>query len=156
MGVSESTNNFGFRIYKLYKDSPLEKAGLRELEDFIIPPEGVNDINFREFLNKYLNKAIELAIYNFTTRSFYKLSVTPNLNWGHGGKGSLGGLISYEKFTTAHLNLLRILKVNENSLAYKIGLVPSTDYIIAVKPEKENYISLNSKNNDPFSLFLFT
>lgn len=158
MGVTESTNNFGFRVYKLYKESPLEKAGIKELEDFIIPPEGVNDLNFKEYLNKYINKKIELVIYNFTSRNFYKISVTPNLNWGTGPcstKGCLGGLVSYEKFSSAHLNLLRILKVNENSLAFKIGLIPFNDYIIAVKPQNDNFISLNSntKNNDPLSFF---
>jgi hypothetical protein len=158
MGVTESSNNFGFRVYKLYKESPLEKAGIKELEDFIIPPEGVNDLNFREYLSKFINKKIDLVIYNFTSRSFHKVSVIPNLNWGNGPcstKGCLGGLVSYEKFSTAHLNLLRILKVNENSLAHKIGLTPLNDYILAVKPQNDNFISLNSnsKNNDPLSLF---
>jgi len=153
MGASESLNTYGFRVYKLYEESPLIKAGLKELEDFIVPPEGINDTNFKEFLNKFLNKNIELTIYNMPSRSFYKISVIPNLSWGSGSKGSLGGLISYENYSTAHLNLLKILKVNEGSIAQKVGILAEDDYIIAIKPESENFISLNTKTNDPLSLF---
>lgn len=156
MGTTESTmekNHYGFRIYKIYKNSPLEQAGLRELEDFIIPPDGFVDENLKLYLNKNLNKNIDLLIFNLKSKCFNKVSVTPSLSWGEGKKGCLGAIVSLENYQTAHFRLLRVLKVKENSISNKIGLMPNEDYIIGIKPKsQEEIIPLNSKDSDPFSL----
>jgi hypothetical protein len=148
MGAIESnnSNNFGFRIYHIYPESPLINKGIKELEDFILPPKGVDNLNFRDYLVKYQGKAIQLIIYNIPTRRFFPITVTL------GKSGTLGSLVSYENYAYAHLNALKILKVNENSLSSKIGL-KKDDYIIAIQPETEELISLNSQNCDPLTLF---
>ena len=46
MGVNESNikndKESGFRIYKIINGGPLDKAGLKILDDFLIPPEEIN------------------------------------------------------------------------------------------------------------------
>ena len=146
----------GYRIYKLFQEGPLYKAGLRELEDFIIPPMEINefDNDIREFLIKNLEKEIDLKIYNIKCKKFSYIKVTPSLNWKKSGIGFLGANICYENYIKAEINLLRVLKVSPNTLSHKIELIPSEDYIIGVKPEKDNIIPLNSNNGtDPILLF---
>lgn len=148
MGVSESSNNnkYGFRVYQFYPDSPLIESGIKELEDFILPPKGIDNLNFKDYLVTYSGKVIELIIYNIPSRLFSSITVTIGKN------GTLGSLVCYEDYTTAHLNSLKILKVNENSLSSKIGL-KKDDFIIAIQPLGEDLISLNSPNCDPLTLF---
>ena len=60
----------------------------------------------------------------------------------------------YENYVSAHKNILRVLKVNENSSAQMIELIPGEDFIIAIRPENEDIISLNSNlNKDPLTIF---
>jgi hypothetical protein len=154
MGIVESNidnNCYGYRIYKLFKGGPLEKAGLKEFEDFIIPPHDFQDFNLKDFLNKNHNTAIQLKVYNLSIRNFYKVSVVP-MTLEVGNKLSLGATVVYENYLTAMTNVLQVLKVNESSLARKIGLT-CEDYIIGIKPQRAEIIPLNSKDTDPFTLF---
>ena len=147
---------YAFRIYKLIEDGPLFKSGLRELEDFIIPPAlfNNNEYEIREYLNKCLEKEIDLKIYNLNTKNFSFVKVTPSLTWKKAEKGCLGAIICYENYLNAENNLLRIISVISNTLCDKIGLIPYEDYIIGVKPHKEHIISLNSpQGTDPIILF---
>jgi len=148
--------HYGFRIYKLIEDGPLCRAGLKELEDFIIPPPEFchDEYELREYLKKSLEKEIELEIYNLTMRDFYSVKVTPSINWKNSDKGCLGALICFENFISAQYNLLRVVKVISNSLSEKIGLIPYDDYIIGVKPKNDKIFTLNSsEGTDPIILF---
>lgn len=159
MGNSDSIVEkkfYGFRIYKLIEEGPLHKAGLKELEDFIIPPPEFshNDYEIREYLNKSLEKEIDLKIYNLKNRDFSFVKVTPSLKWKNSDKGCLGALICFENFIDAQYNLLRVVKVISNSLSEKIGLLPYEDYIIGVKPKNDKIFTLNSpEGTDPIILF---
>jgi len=79
--------------------------------------------------------------------------VKPSQNWGEGKHGALGASVRYENYMNAHKNLLRVLTVNEGSLAQKIGLKPIEDFIIALRPENEDIVSLNAPNKDPLTYF---
>lgn len=159
MGNSESIaekKHYGFRIYKLIEDGPLSKAGLKELEDFIIPPQEFShdEYQLREYLKKSLDKEIELIIYNLRMRDFFSVMVTPSLNWKNSDKGCLGALIGFENYIKAQYNLLRVVKVIPNSLSDRIGFVPYDDYIIGVKPKNDRIFTLNSsEGTDPIVLF---
>lgn len=159
MGNSNSIvekKHYGFRIYKLIEEGPLFRAGLKELEDFIIPPPEFShdEYELREYLNKSLEKEIELKIYNLKMRDFTSVKVTPSLNWKHSDKGCLGALICFENFISAQFNLLRVVKVISNSLSEKIGFVPYDDYIVGVRPKNDRIFTLNSsEGTDPIVLF---
>jgi len=159
MGNSDSIvekKNYGFRIYKLLENGPLSNAGLKELEDFIIPPPEFshNEYELREYLNQSLEKEIDLKIYNLTKRDFYYVKVTPSLNWKNSDKGCLGAQICFENFLNAQFNLLRVIKVISGSLSEKIGLIPNEDYIVGVKPKNDRIFTLNSsEGTDPIVLF---
>lgn len=160
MGIVESSSldqqYFGFRIYRLFDDGPLKRTGVCELEDFIIPPEDVvyNSIPFTDFIKQSINKEITLRVFNLKRRNFKEIQVTPSTNWGDGKHGALGASVRYENYVSAHKNILRVLKVNQNSLAHMIQLIPGEDFIIALRPENEDIISLNSNlNKDPLTIF---
>ena len=84
MGVFEETSatgsQFGFRIYKLIKDSPLEKAGLKEMTDFIIPPNEVlsQKNTFNDWILSLAHKTIKTKIYSLLNRNFKEVEVKTN------------------------------------------------------------------------------
>jgi len=158
MGVSESIHideKFcGFRVYKIIPGGPLENAGIKELEDFIIPPADLN-LNkqpFYEYIRINAGKKIPLSIYSLATRTFSDFEISPGLN--EKGQGFLGATVRYENWSTADKNLLRVLRVRENSLANKkLGLIPGDDFIIAIRPDDEDIITLNKADIEPLDYF---
>lgn len=162
MGITESTvldeKYFGFRVYKLIEGGPLHNAGVKELEDFIIPPKAVfeNRIPFYEFIRLNQNKALDLQIYSLSKRIFYDINITPNLEWSPEGKseGYLGAGVRYENWKTASTNLLRVVKVKNNLPAHLVlNLIPNEDFIIALRPAGKDIFSLNKDHSDPLTLF---
>ena len=157
MGVFEETSSngsqFGFRIYKLIKDSPLEKAGVKEMTDFIIPPEEVlNQKNtFNDWILSLADKTIKMKIYSLLNRNFKEVEIKTNPT---GTKdGILGAGVKYEDYENADKRLLHVTSVIENSFAQnKLGLVPDDDYIIAVKTKSSPIISLNKDEFNPLEI----
>jgi hypothetical protein len=160
MGITEShileEKYYGFRVYKLNPLGPLAKAGLKELEDFIIPPLEVqeNKMPFYEFVKVNSNKCVQFSIYSTAKRCFSVIDVTPNNTWGTANEGYLGASVRYENWSTSHSNLLRVLSVKPGSNAEKMKLIPMEDYIIALRPENKDIITLNNDNTDPLTLFM--
>ena len=62
--TSSNGSQFSFRIYKLIKDSPLEKAGVKEMIDFIIPPDEVLNQNITDWILFLADKTIKMKIYS--------------------------------------------------------------------------------------------
>lgn len=161
MGVTDSSLNdekfCGFRIYKIIPEGPLHKAGLKELEDFIIPPEDVKShkISFSDYILQNYGKLINLTVYSLLKGYFYSVNITPYLNWSENkDQGYLGASVRYENWLTANKYLLRVISVNKNSPAEKLlNLTPMEDYIIAIRPENEDFLTLNVDVTDPLSLF---
>jgi hypothetical protein len=148
---------YGFRVYKVADNGPLAKAGVRELEDFIIPPSEVfsNKIPFYEYVRQYANKPITLNIYSLSKRYFSTLEIIPTDDWTpKKDQGYLGASVRYENWSTADRLLLRVLRVNQNSIAHKIlNLTPQEDFIIALRPDGEDIITLNKDSLDPLTMF---
>jgi hypothetical protein len=157
MGAFEETSSngsqFGFRIYKLIKDSPLEKAGVKEMTDFIIPPDEVlNQKNtFNDWILSLADKTIKMKIYSLLNRNFKEVEIKANPT---GTKdGILGAGVKYEDYENADKRLLHVTSVIENSFAQsKLGLVPNDDYIIAVKTKSSPIISLNKDEFNPLEI----
>lgn len=160
MGIVESSSLdqqfFGFRIYKLFDEGPLKQTGVCELEDFIIPPEDIvtNSVPFTDFIKQNLNSSVTFRVFNLRRRNFKEISVVPRTDWGDGKHGALGASVRYENYVSAHKNILRVLKTNENSLARNMNLVAGEDFIIALRPQDEDILSLNSNlQKDPLTNF---
>ena len=159
MGITDShvleEKYFGFRVYKLNQNGPLAKAGVKELEDFVIPPSEVfeNKVPFYDYVKLNANKNINLTIYSTSKRLFYTIDIIPNNTWGDPNEGYLGACVRYENWSTSHTNLLRVIKVKSNSNAEKMNLIANEDYVIALRPENKDIITLNNDTTDPLTLF---
>jgi hypothetical protein len=158
MGVSEShtidEKLYGFRIYKLIENGPLHLAGVKELEDFIIPPTETsqNKIPFYEYIRNNAGRKIKFNIYSLSKRIFYTVDITIGNN--EKAEGFLGATVRYENWSTADKNLLRVIRVKENSLAQKdLNLIPSEDFVIALRPDFEDIFTLNKDDLDPLTNF---
>ena len=157
MGVFEEPSSnitqFGFRIYKLIKDGPLDKAGIKEITDFIIPPNEVlfQKNTFKDWIVSIADQTIKIKIYSLLTRNFKIIEVKTNK--GDSKDGILGASVKFENFENADKKLLHVTSVLENSFAKnKLGLNANDDYIIAVKGKNTNVISLNNEEYNPLEI----
>jgi hypothetical protein len=158
MGINESIpideKNFGFRLYKIFPNGPLDKVGLKEIENFLIPPEEIykRQIRFSDYIQENADKKLKLNIYSILKRNFFQVEIQLNK---YGDKnGILGGTIRYENFTTAYKKVLHVIKVKENSFSKnELHLDELNDYLIALKPEDGDFQTLNCSNENPLKAF---
>jgi flagellar biosynthesis GTPase FlhF len=155
MGNESPINHFqyGFRIYHLIKNGPLEKIGCKSLSDFIIPPNEIisKKINFIDYLKINAGKEINLTIFSLLSRKSKIISI--KCNEKNSNDGIIGASVNFENFINAHKNVLHIIKVKEYSFAsVELKLKENEDFIIAVKPKQHEIISLNQENCDPLTV----
>ena len=153
MGVYDSlpqdSQRYGYRIYTLVKNGPLFLSKVSELSDFIIPSQEVIDkkISFSDWISSIANKELNLRIYTLKTRTFKDIIIKTNDK--DNKDGILGASVRFENWSISHKKVLHILKVEENSFAEKIGIIPEKDYIVAVRPSGHQILSLNIEDKDP-------
>ena len=158
MGVYDSlpqdSQRYGYRIYTLVKNGPLFLSKVSELSDFIIPSQEVIDkkISFSDWISSIANKELNLRIYTLKTRTFKDIIIKTNDK--NNNDGILGASVRYENWSISHKKVLHILKVEENSFAEKIGIIPEKDYIVAVRPSGHQILSLNIEDKDPYFVLL--
>ncbi len=145
MGCAESHEHYGYRIYSLVPDAPIQLAGLKELEDFIVPEKGKRNMSLKEYIDRHSDD-IEFNVYNLRSRTFRKVRIDIK------NKPYLGAIVNFEDYLTARSNLLHVQKVKFNTPAEKLGLVSEDDYIIAIKDRYDEIYSLNSELNDPLCI----
>ena len=157
MGVFEETSSnitqFGFRIYKLIKDGPLDKVGIKEITDFIIPPNEVlfQKNTFKDWILSIANQTIKIKIYSLLARNFKIIEVKTNKS--DSKEGILGASVKFENYENAEKKLLHVTSVLENSFAKKnLGLNANDDYLIAVKGKNTSIISLNNEEYNPLEI----
>lgn len=157
MGIfeEESSDNskFGFRIYTIIKDGPLDKAGVKEITDFIIPPDDVlNHKNtFKDWILSIADQTIKIRIFSLLSRNFKMIEVKTNKS--DSKDGVLGAGVKFENIENAEKKLLHVTSVMENSFAKnKLGLMPNDDYIIATKGKNTRIISLNIEEYNPLEI----
>jgi hypothetical protein len=144
---------FGFRIYKLIKDGPLDKAGAKEMTDFIIPPDEVlyQKNTFKDWILSIADQTIKMKLYSLSIRNFKIIEIKTNK--ADSKDGVLGAGVKFENFENAEKKLLHVISVQENSFAQKnLGLIPNEDYIIAVKGKDTRIISLNIEEYNPLEV----
>jgi hypothetical protein len=158
MGVEQSNfsssklKNFGYRIYKLKKDGILFNLGLKELEDFIIPPENLIDknISFIDWLKLNKENKIILKIFSILKRNFRTIEINNNNN----NDKILGATIRFENYINAIKKCLHVIKIKENSFSQlKLKLEENNDFLIAIQPKGKEIQSLNVSNKNPLNYF---
>eukprot|EP00922_Rhytidocystis_sp_ex-Travisia-forbesii_P041445 GHVS01061907.1.p1 GENE.GHVS01061907.1~~GHVS01061907.1.p1 ORF type:complete len:519 (+),score=97.14 GHVS01061907.1:233-1789(+) len=135
MGAGQSDANGGFRIFKVSRNSPAERAGLEVFFDYIVEIDDLQVIHaseesqrsFFEKVQQCVNQQIKLVVYNVRTKRFRDVYVTP-AKWG--GTGLLGATVRYDIFESASTQGVRVLDVFTNSPAASAGLVPYSDFIL--------------------------
>ena len=157
MGVFEETSSnvfqFGFRIYSLINDGPLQKAGAKIITDFIIPPDEVinQKLTFKQWVSSLADKTNNIKVYSLLNRNFRIIEVKTNKS--DSKDGILGAGVKFENYENAGKKLLHVTSVKENSFAQdKLGLIPNDDYIIAVKGKSPEIISLNNIEYNPLEI----
>ena len=158
MGGAESVQSNekynGFRIYKLIPNGPLEKSNLKIIDDFIIPPEELflKKIPFCDWVKEKADQTIKLQIYSLSKRAIKEIEI--KVNPIGSPEGFLGGSVRFENYQTAERKVLHALKVKEKSFAKEqLGLTPFEDYLIAIRPNKGDILSLNKTIGNPLELF---
>ena len=140
---------YAFRIYKIYNYSPLKRLEIKELSDFIIPPNELNtrQITFKDYIKENTNKKIKLKIFSLLYRKVKEIEIEIN-DTINNREGVLGCEMNYENFIQAQEKLLHVIKVKENSFAKdSLYLIENQDYIIGIKNLSEGkYYSINNDN----------
>ena len=150
--IKRSPKEYAFRIYKIYNFSPLKKLDIKELSDFIIPPEELytKGLTFKNYLKEKQNQKIKLRIFSLLFRKIKEIEVEINDTIDN-KEGVLGCELNYENFVQAQQKLLHVINVHENSFAKDtLYLIENQDYIIGIKVLNEGkYFSINNdKLND--------
>ena len=150
---SQDLKKYGLRIYTIIKNGPLDKSGVKELTDFIIPPEEVltSQISFSDWVQTHSNQEVVISFYSLLTKKFRDVKIKTN---PLGSKeGVLGASVGKENWTTANKNVLHVISVKEDSFAKKeLGLIPNEDYIIGVKCMSSPIIPLNHDEFSPLEI----
>ena len=140
---------YAFRIYKIYNYSPLKRLEIKELSDFIIPPNELNtrQITFKDYIKENTNKKIKLKIFSLLYRKVKEIEIEIN-DTINNREGVLGCEMNYENFIQAQEKLLHVIKVKENSFAKdSLYLIENQDYIIGIKNLNEGkYYYINNDN----------
>ena len=149
--LNNSQKEYAFRIYKIYNFSPLKRMEIKELSDFIIPPNELysKGLSFKDYLKDKKNQKIKLKIFSLLYRRIneIEIEISDTIN---DKEGILGCELNYENFIQAQRKLLHVLKVKENSFAKDtLYLIENQDYIIGIKILHDGkYYSIN---NDKFN-----
>ena len=141
MGIDDESEKkikykeYAFRIYKIYNFSPLKKLDIKELSDFILPPQELytKNITFKNYIKENQNKKIKLKIFSLLYQKIKEFEIELNENYDN-KEGVLGCEMNYENFIEAQKKLLHVIKVKDNSFAKDtLYLVENFDYIIGIK-----------------------
>ena len=156
MGIEETNEqpqtpsyekDYAFRIYKIFNNSPLKHLGIKELSDFIIPPNELykRKISFQKWLQEKNNQNIKLKIFSLLTKRIKEIEITLN-NINNNNEEVLGCSLNFENYKTAERKLLHVLKVKENSFAQEsLYLIENQDYLIGIKSLNDGkYYSINN------------
>ncbi len=126
--------NYAFRIYKIFNNSPLKHLGIKEISDFIIPPNEIysKKISFQQYLQEKMNQKIKLKIYSLLNRNYKEIEIL--VKDIDNKDGILGCSLNYENFISADKKLLHVTKVKKNSFSKEhLFLIENQDYLIGIK-----------------------
>ena len=150
--INNSQKEYAFRIYKIYNFSPLKRMEIKELSDFIIPPNELysKGLSFKDYLKDKKNQKIKLKIFSLLYRKIKEIEIDID-DTINDKEGILGCELNYENFIQAQKKLLHVIKVKENTFAKDtLYLIENQDYIIGIRILNDGkYYSINNdKLND--------
>ena len=150
--LNNSQKEYAFRIYKIYNFSPLKRMEIKELSDFIIPPNELysKGLSFKDYLKDKKNQKIKLKIFSLLYRKIKEIEIDVD-DTINDKEGILGCELNYENFIQAQKKLLHVIKVKENTFAKDtLYLIENQDYIIGIRILNDGkYYSINNdKLND--------
>ena len=149
--INNSQKEYAFRIYKIYNFSPLKRMEIKELSDFIIPPNEIysKGLSFKDYLKDKKNQKIKLKIFSLLYRKIKEIEIDID-DTINDKEGILGCELNYENFIQAQKKLLHVIKVKENTFAKDtLYLIENQDYLIGIKILNDGkYYSIN---NDKFN-----
>ena len=150
--LNNSQKEYAFRIYKIYNFSPLKRMEIKELSDFIIPPNELysKGLSFKDYLKDKKNQKIKLKIFSLLYRKIKEIEIDID-DTINDKEGILGCELNYENFIQAQKKLLHVIKVKENTFAKDtLYLIENQDYIIGIRILNDGkYYSINNdKLND--------
>ena len=150
--LNNSQKEYAFRIYKIYNFSPLKRIEIKELSDFIIPPNEIysKGLSFKDYLKDKKNQKIKLKIFSLLYRKIKEIEIDID-DTINDKEGILGCELNYENFIQAQKKLLHVIKVKENTFAKDtLYLIENQDYIIGIRILNDGkYYSINNdKLND--------
>ena len=150
--INNSQKEYAFRIYKIYNFSPLKRMEIKELSDFIIPPNELysKGLSFKDYLKDKKNQKIKLKIFSLLYRKIKEIEIDIDETIND-KEGILGCELNYENFIQAQKKLLHVIKVRENTFAKDtLYLIENQDYIIGIRILNDGkYYSINNdKLND--------
>jgi hypothetical protein len=149
--LNNSQKEYAFRIYKIYNFSPLKRMKIKELSDFIIPPNELysKGLSFKDYLKDKKNQKIKLKIFSLLYRKIKEIEIDID-DTINDKEGILGCELNYENFIQAQKKLLHVIKVKENTFAKDtLYLIENQDYIIGIRILNDGkYYSIN---NDKFN-----
>ena len=150
--INNSQKEYAFRIYKIYNYSPLKRMEIKELSDFIIPPNELysKGLSFKDYLKDKKNQKIKLKIFSLLYRKIKEIEIDID-DTINDKEGILGCELNYENFIQAQKKLLHVIKVKENTFAKDtLYLIENQDYIIGIRILNDGkYYSINNdKLND--------
>ena len=149
--LNNSQKEYAFRIYKIYNFSPLKRMEIKELSDFIIPPNELysKGLSFKDYLKDKKNQKIKLKIFSLLYRKIKEIEIDID-DTINDKEGILGCELNYENFIQAQKKLLHVIKVKENTFAKDtLYLIENQDYIIGIRILNDGkYYSIN---NDKFN-----
>ena len=150
--INNSQKEYAFRIYKIYNFSPLKRLEIKELSDFIIPPNELysKGLSFKDYLKDKKNQKIKLKIFSLLYRKIKEIEIDID-DTINDKEGILGCELNYENFIQAQKKLLHVIKVKENTFAKDtLYLIENQDYIIGIRILNDGkYYSINNdKLND--------
>ncbi|CEM27830.1 unnamed protein product [Vitrella brassicaformis CCMP3155] len=160
MGGSQSAPG-GFRIFKVCRHSPAERAGLEVFFDFITEVDGLQMVPDQTvFFNKIMEsegRQIKLAVYNCRCRNVRDVYVIPS-KWG--GQGLLGATVRYDTFENCENQGVRVLDIFPRSPAAAAGLVPYKDWLLGTsdvmfKDLDELVETVNYYLNKPVAVYVY-
>ena len=150
--INNSQKEYAFRIYKIYNFSPLKRMKIKELSDFIIPPNEIysKGLSFKDYLKDKKNQKIKLKLFSLLYRKIKEIEIDID-DTINDKEGILGCELNYENFIQAQKKLLHVIKVKENTFAKDtLYLIENQDYIIGIRILNDGkYYSINNdKLND--------
>ena len=150
--INNSQKEYAFRIYKIYNFSPLKRMEIKELSDFIIPPNELysKGLSFKDYLKDKKNQKIKLKLFSLLYRKIKEIEIDID-DTINDKEGILGCELNYENFIQAQKKLLHVIKVKENTFAKDtLYLIENQDFIIGIRILNDaKYYSINNdKLND--------